>query len=88
MTGVSYGYFMMKCFFDQFDHLCRTITGLSFWEFLNVFQLQELTEARAARCSSTHLGELARLMRGDSKLGKLEDSMEVVEVGLGVLIGK
>lgn len=49
------------------------------------FSAQELTEARAARCSSTHLGELARLMRGDSKLGKLEDSMEV---GLGVLIGK
>lgn len=49
------------------------------------FSAQELTEARAARCSSTHLGELARLMRGDSKLRKLEDSMEV---GLGVLIGK
>lgn len=50
------------------------------------FPGQELTEARAARCSSTHLGELARLMRGDSvKLGKLEDSMEV---GLGVLTGK
>ena len=26
---------------------------------------QELTESRAARCSSTSLGELARLMRGD-----------------------
>ena len=52
----------------------RLMTGGSSWiindhhrfpTFLVDPTNQELTESRAARCSSTSLGELARLMRGD-----------------------
>ena len=66
--------------------MIQILIGRSFESFSMFFSLpgnqcfrgQELTEARAARCSSTHLGELARLMRGDSvKLVKLEYSTDV-----------